>query len=90
MGLNRNHVHNRLLILLKTSPYHLNQLSRGDVKAMQVFTDNSGKWWVTIAVRVATPEQPKTSLPYAVLGIDLGIAQAACTTLVTPEKVRET
>ncbi len=32
----------------------------------------------------------ETALPHAVLGIDLGIAQAACITLVTPEKVRET
>ncbi len=84
------HVHDRLLIPLKTSPFHLNQLSCGNVKAMQVFTDKSGKWWVTIAVRVQTPEPVETSLPYAVLGIDLGIKQAACTTLVTPEKVRET
>jgi transposase len=87
---NGKHIHDRLLIPLKTSPHHLNQLARGDVKAIQVFTDNSGKWWVTIAVRVATPDLPDASLQYAVLGIDLGIAQAACTTLVTPEKVRET
>jgi transposase len=87
---NGKHIHERLMIPLKTSPYHLNQLSRGDVKALQVFTDKSGKWWVTIAVRVATPEISDSSLPIAVLGIDLGIAQAACTTLVTPEKVRET
>ncbi|MFW9887561.1 MAG: zinc ribbon domain-containing protein [Candidatus Thorarchaeota archaeon] len=87
---NGKHVHDRLMIPLKMSPYHLTQLSRGDVKALQVFTDSSGKWWVTIAVRVATSELSESSLSYAVLGIDLGIAQAACTTLVTPEKVRET
>ncbi len=32
----------------------------------------------------------ETGLPVAVLGIDLGIEKAACTSLVTPEKVRET
>jgi transposase len=60
------------------------------VKALQIFTDRNGKWWVTFAVRVDTPEPPTDNLPLAVLGMDLGIEKAACTTLVTPEKVRET
>ncbi len=83
-------VHDRLLIPLKMSPFHLNQIDRGEVKALQIFTDRNGKWWVTFAVRVETPEQPTDNLPLAVLGMDLGIEKAACTTLVTPTKVRET
>jgi transposase len=83
-------IHDRLLIPLKMSPFHKNQFSRGEVKACQVFTDSSGKWWVTFAVRVATAEVPSDSHPPAVLGIDLGIEKAACATLVTPTKVSET
>ena len=79
-----------MLIPLKTSPFHLNQLGRGEIKALQIFTDRNRKWWITFAVRL--PEQPEldTRPPIAVLGIDLGIEKAACSSIVTPEKVRET
>ncbi|MCK4278991.1 MAG: transposase [Candidatus Thorarchaeota archaeon] len=83
-------IHDRLTFPLRISPFHLNQFKRGEVKALQIFTDDSKKWWVTFAVRVDTPEHPDEFLPCAVLGIDLGIKKAACTTLVTPTKVRET
>jgi len=83
-------LHDRLLIPLKTSPFHLNQFELGEVKAAQVFVDRNRKWWVTFAVHVSIPQPPDDSLPPAVLGIDLGIEKAACTSLVTPEKVRET
>ena len=82
--------HDRLLIPLKMSPFHLNQMERGEVKALQIFTDTFGKWWVTFAVRVELPKSVETNLPISVLGIDLGIEKAACTTLVTPNKVSET
>jgi transposase len=82
-------IHDRLVIPLKVSPFHLNQFSRGEVKALQIFTDDSLKWWITFAVNVGVPEI-SDSLPPAVLGIDLGIEKAACVSLVTPEKVRET
>jgi len=45
---------------------------------------------VTFAVRVAILEVPSTINPPAVLGIDLGIEKAACTSLITPTIVRET
>jgi len=82
--------HDRLLIPLKVSPFHTNQFHRGEVKACQVFRDRSGKWWVTFAVRVAIVMIPDTFNPPAVLGIDLGIDKAACTSLLTPTKVSET
>ncbi|MFW9889826.1 MAG: zinc ribbon domain-containing protein, partial [Candidatus Thorarchaeota archaeon] len=82
--------HQRLLIPLKVAPFHENQLTRGKVKAAQMFTDRDGKWWVTIAVRVNKETVPEETLPPAVLGIDLGIEKAACSVLVTPGKVRET
>jgi len=86
----RRRVHDRLVIPLKVSPFHHKQLRKGDIKALQVFTDRERKWWVTFAVRLQEQELPDDHLPPAVLGIDLGINKAACTTLITPEKVRET
>jgi transposase len=83
-------IHDRLLIPLKTSPFHLNQINRGEVKALQIFTDRFSKWWINFAIRIEEVTPSQDTLPVAVLGIDLGIEKAACTTLVTPEKVRET
>jgi transposase len=82
--------HDRLSLPLKISPFHLNQIRKGEVKAIQIFTDRKRKWWVTIAVRITLDESPGDSLPVAILGIDLGIEKAACSTLLTPEKTRET
>jgi len=82
--------HDRLSIPLKISPFHLNQIRRGEVKAVQLFTDRGRKWWVTIAVRVTIDDSQRNELPVAILGIDLGIEKAACATLLTPVKTRET
>jgi transposase len=82
-------LHDRLFIPLKVSPYHLKQLQHGEIKACQIFTDSTRKWWVTFAVRVVIIDTPMTENPPAVLGIDLGIEKAVCATLVTPTKVRE-
>ncbi|MGY5877122.1 MAG: transposase [Candidatus Thorarchaeota archaeon] len=89
-SLNGSIKHDRLLIPLKIAPFHEQQLSRGTVKAAQIFTDRRRKWWVTLAVRLPEVDIQDYNLPPAVLGIDLGIEKAVCTTLVTPEKVRET
>ncbi len=82
--------HDRLRIPLKVSPFHENQFSRGEVKALQIFTDNSGKWWITFAVRLAILNPLNVNLPCAVLGIDLGIEKAVCASIITPLKVSET
>jgi transposase len=82
--------HDRLNIPLKMSPFHLNQIRRGEVKAVQIFTDRRRKWWASLAVRVVFDDSPKQDFPVAILGIDLGIEKAACSTLLTPEKTRET
>lgn len=84
-------VHDKLTIPLKISPFHLGQLKRGEKKSVQVFVDGDGKWWVSVAMRLMNvPRNDTSSLPPAVLGIDLGINRAACTTLLTPTKVSET
>ncbi len=82
-------VHDRLNIPLKISPFHEEQIQRGKVKALQIFTDRSGKWWATFAVRIPTNGIQENDLPVAILGIDLGIRKAVCTSLLTPEKTRE-
>jgi transposase len=82
--------HDRLIIPLKMAPFHLNQIRRGEVKALQLFTDREQKWWATLAVRIAIDEAKGEELPVAILGIDLGIEKAACSTLLTPKKTRET
>ncbi|MHA2301294.1 MAG: zinc ribbon domain-containing protein [Candidatus Thorarchaeota archaeon] len=82
--------HDRLNVPLKMSPFHLNQIRRGEVKAVQIFTDRFRKWWATIAIRCALEDSLKKDLPVAILGIDLGIEKAACSTLLTPKKTRET
>lgn len=83
--------HGRLLVPLKVSPFHLNQLRRGEAKALQIFVDSGRKWWVSVALRLeqSTVDRPE-SLPLAVLGIDLGIKKSACSTLITEKKVSET
>jgi transposase len=82
-------IHDRLMIPLKISPFHINQFRRGEVKALQIFVDRFQKWWVSFAVRIDIPETLSVKHPPAVLGIDLGIEKAACTAIVTPKKVRE-
>lgn len=83
-------VHDRLILPLKISPFHLSQLNRGDTKALQIFVDKNRKWWVSFAIQVNVPELQEEKLPVAILGIDLGIEKAACASLLTPEKTRET
>jgi transposase len=84
-------VHDRLRIPLKTSPFHFEELGRGKPKSAQIFTDRHDKWWTAIAVRLTQVEtRDDTDLPPAILGIDLGINCAACTTLLTEHKVSET
>ncbi|MHA1638562.1 MAG: hypothetical protein ACTSUB_11195 [Candidatus Thorarchaeota archaeon] len=86
----RRTIHDRLLLPLKISPFHLNQIRKGEVKALQIFTDTFRKWWITFAVRIEKIPSLENDLPVAVLGIDLGIEKAICATLVTPERIKET
>ncbi|MHA1909695.1 MAG: zinc ribbon domain-containing protein [Candidatus Thorarchaeota archaeon] len=86
----KKRVHDRLLIPLKMSPFHITQFSRGEVKALQIFSDDSQKWWVTFAVNIKVPDMDDNQLPPAVLGIDLGIEKAACISILTPQGVKET
>ena len=83
-------IHDRILIPLKISPFHLNQMARSTLKALQILTDRNRKWWVVFSVSINEVPELSDTLPPAVLGIDLGIEKAVCTTLVAPTKVKET
>jgi len=80
----------RIRIPLEVSPFHTNQMSLGKLQALQIIKGSDSKWWAIFAVRVDTPNISISNLPPAVLGVDLGLKKAACTTLVTPRKVSET
>ncbi|MFW9886258.1 MAG: zinc ribbon domain-containing protein, partial [Candidatus Thorarchaeota archaeon] len=82
--------HDRLTIPLKMSPYHLNQIRCGEVKALQLFADKQRNWWVAFAIRITIDEAWEEKGRVAILGIDLGVEKAVCSTLLTPEKTRET
>jgi hypothetical protein len=82
--------HDTLMIPLKISPFHENQLEQGEIRVAQLFQDSDKKWWIAISVQLPEVSLEENNLPPAVLGIDLGIMKAVCTTLVTPKKVRET
>ncbi|TXT56942.1 MAG: hypothetical protein BAJATHORv1_20540 [Candidatus Thorarchaeota archaeon] len=82
-------IHDKLVIPLKMSPFHENQLSLGKAKSCRIVKDSRHKWWVVFAVSI--PEQKETcsnpsEKPLAVLGIDLGISKAACTVLLKKDK----
>lgn len=84
-------IHDRIRIPLKMCQFHIGQIERGKIKALQLINDRRGRWWVHFAVRLNEDSvSAEGNLPPAVLGIDLGIKKAACTALITPEKVRET
>lgn len=75
--------HDRLLVPLSPSSYHLKRLKEGELKTVRLFKDRRRKWWVIFTVTVNADTSDSSSLPLAVLGIDLGIKKAACTVLLT-------
>jgi transposase len=83
-------IHRKLALPLKMSPFHLNQLSSGDVKSCRIVKDRNRKWWVVFAVSIITASSLKepTEKPLAVIGIDLGINKAACGIVLTSNGVR--
>jgi transposase len=77
--------HDKLTIPLKMSPYHSAQLERGEIKSCRIVKDKYRKWWVIFAVRVDTskPLIPSKDKPLAVMGVDLGISNAACAVVIS-------
>ncbi len=80
--------HDRLMIPLSISSYHLNRMREGDVKTVRIFKDFRRKWWAIFTVTLAVDSIDTTGKPSAVLSIDLGINKAACSVLLTKKGYR--
>ena len=81
-------IHAKLTIPLKVSPFHTNQIARGEMKSCRIVKDSSRKWWVTLAILVeSTTFESSNKKPMAVMGIDLGISKAACSVVITQEGI---
>jgi IS605 OrfB family transposase len=81
-------IHDKLMIPLKPSSYHLNRLGEGRVTSLRFFKDSRKKWWVVFSVRLSTPLIDNSEKPPAVLGIDLGIDKAVCSVVLTQTRIR--
>ena len=79
---NRTH-HDRLLVPLSPSSYHLKRLKEGEMKTVRLFKDRKQKWWAIFTVTIDIDTVDSSNLQPAVMGIDLGIKKAACTVLLT-------
>jgi transposase len=80
--------HDRLMVPLSISSFHLNRLREGDVKTVRIFKDSLRKWWAIFTVTLAVDSIDTTGKPPAVLSIDLGINKAACSVLLTRKGYR--
>ncbi|MHA1287435.1 MAG: zinc ribbon domain-containing protein [Candidatus Thorarchaeota archaeon] len=75
--------HNKLMIPLSISSFHLNRMKEGDVKTVRIFKDSKRKWWAIFTVTLAVEKIDSAGKSPAVLSIDLGINKAACSVLLT-------
>jgi IS605 OrfB family transposase len=75
--------HDKLVIPLSISSFHLNRMEEGDVKTVRIFKDSRRKWWVIFTVTLSVEVMETRERPPAVLSIDLGINKAACSVLLT-------
>lgn len=82
-------IHDTLMIPLRTSSYHLTKLESGSVKSVRIFKDGNRKWWAVFSVRLPEDQSDTSSLPPAVIGIDLGVRKAVCSVLLTSDGIRQ-
>lgn len=80
--------HDKLMIPLSISSYHLNRMDEGEVKTVRIFKDSSRKWWAIFTVTLVVENIDSTGKPPAVLSVDLGINKAACSVLLTRKGYR--
>jgi transposase len=73
----------KLTLPLNPAKYHLDLLSKGELKSFQL-VKRDGKYYVHIKAEYSVPEQPV----YAVRGIDLGVKRSVATVALTPERRR--
>ncbi|MHA1492999.1 MAG: zinc ribbon domain-containing protein [Candidatus Thorarchaeota archaeon] len=75
--------HDKLMIPLSISSYHLNRMQEGDVKTVRIFKDRKNKWWSIFTVTLDVESIDFSGKKPAVLSIDLGIEKTACSVLLT-------
>jgi len=94
------HFHQRLWLPLEMSDFHQKELKKGWVKSLELrYKRSTCEWWVYFQLKVLPPPFPlpsqgnssfssssSSSLPPAVLGIDMGINIPAAGVLLTPKK----
>ncbi|MHA1417079.1 MAG: zinc ribbon domain-containing protein, partial [Candidatus Heimdallarchaeaceae archaeon] len=86
--------HQKLWLPLEMSIFHQKELKKGRIKSLELrYRRSTREWWVYFQLRVLPPpsfyppkEKSSSSLPPAVLGIDLGINIPAAGVLLTPKK----
>jgi len=81
-------IHDRIMIPLSISSYHLNRMKDGEVKTVRIFKDSKRKWWAIFTVTLAVNSIDSIGKPSAVLSIDLGIKKTACSVLLTSKGYR--
>jgi IS605 OrfB family transposase len=82
--------HDRFMIPLSISSFHLNRMKEGEVKTVRIFKDSRRKWWAIFTVTFASERIDSTGKPPAVLSIDLGINKAVCSVLLTKKGYKHT
>ena len=81
--------HDKLMIPLSISSFHLNRMGESEIKTVRIFKDSKRKWWAIFTVTLAVERIDSTGKPPAVLSIDLGINKAASSVLLTKKGYRE-
>ncbi len=79
---NRCH-HEKLMIPLSISSFHLNRMKDEEVKTVRIFKDSCRKWWAIFTVTLSVEAMVVAGKPPAIHSIDLGINKAACSVLLT-------
>ena len=76
--------HNRLVLPLAYSPYHKKKLKLEKIKTLElVYKSQEQQWWAHFTQQYTVPLYQST-LPPAVLGVDLGKKKTAVAVLLTP------
>jgi len=75
--------HDKLMIPLSISSFHIHRMQEGEVKTVRIFKDSQRKWWAIFTVTLSVEAIVVAGKPPAVLSIDLGINKAACSVLLT-------
>jgi IS605 OrfB family transposase len=77
--------HDKLMIPLSISSFHLNKMKHGEVKTVRIFKDSKPKWWAIFTITLSIEKIDLAGRPLGVFSIDLGINKAACSVLLTRE-----